>query len=986
MAQFFRFFQDSSCFGLPLSEQAVLSEWRAATGAPRRARTAFDATIDLPNWSTTIPKWVSVDPDVLSTDWYAGLITLGGSGGTGAGFPEFRGYAVPVPDPDESDSESPPPIYCVGLGPDGIQLGDHPSAWVDFAEPMRAVWVELAAAAGTLPCGVRFQHRVQTGGGVQYVTVASMRPAATQCGVVLDLDAIQAGIASNVCVGTFADFGIDRVVFDPADAGAPELTRLVRLEWQTLAAARAPQTVFTRPYRLMEVGSLAPEFDPGVFESENGSAAVKTMWPFTDYRFRLNSARMIAGTYYRAPASGAAGRGLRAALWWPSALGWARLELDESAGAAGVDMVACALSEPFVDSLGERVVMVGGWRRDACSGTVDPSCGRRRPMVWRVRVDSLSSEPLSVETVLVGGGCLTPDSLLDEGVVMDFRVEGPDASGRSVAVGCGAVGMWCGFPGSPGVSATISRTHAAEFKIVSSQSGHACTPRVIHYAEPFVCKPAEGSGPDTGQRWSSTVANSWVKGTIPGQWQRSAVGAWEGDLNCDPESEQSECDRFSSAVQWDWNDVPWVPPAGSNSDAWKDWPRIRAAPAGTRRPVAFVGETDDSGGKKAAPGEPQVMQVFAALGAARWRMEGGTSAHPAVVTSVGWLVDACYDQMECGCRYQAAVFEYQEEAQDCAAMGDTQDPAAPSVGSASPWIPVECLATPIAKPWLVPAPTTDGALRALNLHAAIFSSGYPGEYPVETPFSKASALALQDSGAEHVVRLVLGAAFDRGQFTGQLTIESQRAIIWQGTSGSNAGGPALPSTQWCGRTLNRLVDAAVSPGEPQPLRTWSALESAGYEQYGGFHPAILSGQDITAHGVLVCVSRVLPTRAYQVGLLVPPADMDGSGVVDGTDLGLLLGSWDTADPSADLDASGVVDGTDLGILLGSWGPADVHLDCGATDLVEQDLGVVLVAVQNAGFNDLQQLGASMLCLPPSQAGFLAEYISIAIEVQKGSEP
>lgn len=986
MAQWFRFFQDSPCFGLPLSEQAILTEWRAAAGSPRRSRTALDATVDLPGWSTTIPKWVPVEPDVLSADWYPGLITLGGAGGSGAGFPAFRGYAVPVPDPDESDSESPPPLYCVGLGPDGIQAGDHPSAWVDFAEPMRAVWVELAAAAGTTPCGVRFQHRVETSGGAAYVTVASMRPASTQCGVVLDLEAIQAGIAASLCAGTVEDFGIDRVVFDPADEGAAELTKLVRLEWQTLAAARAPQTVFTRPYRLVEVGSLAPDYDPQSPGSDFGTTAVSAMWPFTDYRFRLNSARMIAGAYYRAPASGAAGRGLRAALWWPSDSGWARLELDEAAGAAGVDMVACALSEPFVDSLGERVVMVGGWRRDACTSAGDLGCGRRRPVVWRVRVDALSPEPLSVQTVPVSGACLAPGSLLDEGVVLDFRVEGPDASGHSVAVGCGAVGMWCGFPGSPGVHARPARTHAAEFEVAASQSGHTCAARVIHYAEPFACAAPEGAGPPEGQRWSSTVANGWVKGSFAGQWQRSAVGAWEGDLECHPETVQAECDRFSSAVQWDWNDVPWAPPAENNTHAWKDWPRIRAAPAGTRRPVEVIGQTDDSGGKKAAPNDPPVMQVFAALGAARWRMDGQTAAGPAVVTSVGWLVDACYDQTACGCRYQAAVFEYLEEAQDCAAMGDTQDPAAPCAGGVCSWVPVECQATPIEKPWLVPASATGGALHALNLHSAIFSAGYPDEYPVEAPYSKASALALQGGAAEHAVRLVLGAAFDREQLTGDLAIESQRAIIWQGTSGSNAGGPALPSTQWCGRTLNRLVDAAVSPGEPQPLRIWAELEAAEYEQYPDFHPAILSGQDITTHGVLACVSRVLPTRAYQIGLLLPPADLDGSGVVDGTDLGLLLGAWGTADLAADLDASSVVDGTDLGILLGSWGPADVHLDCGATGLVEQDLGVVLAAVQNTGFDDLQQLGASMLCLPPSQAGFLAEYISIAIEVQKGSVP
>lgn len=46
-------------------------------------------------------------------------------------------------------------------------------------------------------------------------------------------------------------------------------------------------------------------------------------------------------------------------------------------------------------------------------------------------------------------------------------------------------------------------------------------------------------------------------------------------------------------------------------------------------------------------------------------------------------------------------------------------------------------------------------------------------------------------------------------------------------------------------------------------------------------------------------------------------DLDGNGVVDGADLGLLLGAWDSSGPG-DLDGSGSVDGADLGLLLGAW--------------------------------------------------------------------
>jgi len=48
------------------------------------------------------------------------------------------------------------------------------------------------------------------------------------------------------------------------------------------------------------------------------------------------------------------------------------------------------------------------------------------------------------------------------------------------------------------------------------------------------------------------------------------------------------------------------------------------------------------------------------------------------------------------------------------------------------------------------------------------------------------------------------------------------------------------------------------------------------------------------------------------------ADLNGDGVVDGADLGILLTAWGTSDCVADLSGDGVVDGADLGILLTTW--------------------------------------------------------------------
>ena len=51
-----------------------------------------------------------------------------------------------------------------------------------------------------------------------------------------------------------------------------------------------------------------------------------------------------------------------------------------------------------------------------------------------------------------------------------------------------------------------------------------------------------------------------------------------------------------------------------------------------------------------------------------------------------------------------------------------------------------------------------------------------------------------------------------------------------------------------------------------------------------------------------------------------PADLNGDGVVNGADLGLLLAAWGVAPGSpADLDGDGIANGADLGLLLSEWG-------------------------------------------------------------------
>ncbi len=64
-------------------------------------------------------------------------------------------------------------------------------------------------------------------------------------------------------------------------------------------------------------------------------------------------------------------------------------------------------------------------------------------------------------------------------------------------------------------------------------------------------------------------------------------------------------------------------------------------------------------------------------------------------------------------------------------------------------------------------------------------------------------------------------------------------------------------------------------------------------------------------------------------------DLTGDGIVDGADLGRLLGAWGTGAGAADLNQSGLVDGADLGLLLGAWGPCGAPANdlCGGAQFV-----------------------------------------------------
>jgi hypothetical protein len=116
-----------------------------------------------------------------------------------------------------------------------------------------------------------------------------------------------------------------------------------------------------------------------------------------------------------------------------------------------------------------------------------------------------------------------------------------------------------------------------------------------------------------------------------------------------------------------------------------------------------------------------------------------------------------------------------------------------------------------------------------------------------------------------------------------------------------------------------MTRIARSDGATRAARSYTV--GAGYHVHGQYILASRPGvyriqlQVWDANGVYADSNPV--TLDVQAGTLAP-ADLNGDGVVNGADLGVMLGQWGTAG-AADLNHDGVVDGADLGALLGAWG-------------------------------------------------------------------
>jgi hypothetical protein len=166
------------------------------------------------------------------------------------------------------------------------------------------------------------------------------------------------------------------------------------------------------------------------------------------------------------------------------------------------------------------------------------------------------------------------------------------------------------------------------------------------------------------------------------------------------------------------------------------------------------------------------------------------------------------------------------------------------------------------------------------------------------------------------------------------TIElSDDGVNWHLVPGAQADG-GLPTLGYSDVGPYSTV-AGLEPTDParpvDPAVTADALLGASWDDVVAAYGGGAGGTRIDLASVGLASATYVRIRVAADATSVPEVDaivavrpviagdLDGNGVVDGADLGMLLGAWGTNPGSAaDLDGDGAVDGADLGVLLGGW--------------------------------------------------------------------
>lgn len=124
-----------------------------------------------------------------------------------------------------------------------------------------------------------------------------------------------------------------------------------------------------------------------------------------------------------------------------------------------------------------------------------------------------------------------------------------------------------------------------------------------------------------------------------------------------------------------------------------------------------------------------------------------------------------------------------------------------------------------------------------------------------------------------------------------------------------------------------IISVAGEAAFPVPSAVYMIVELKGnYKPVPGASFTLLQASEMSGSPILVLPNLLPPVSWSQaitgtgivVTVLPGSADLNGDSLVDGADLGLLLGSWGVDSDTADLNGDQIVNGADLGILLGGW--------------------------------------------------------------------
>ncbi|MBX3354897.1 MAG: VCBS repeat-containing protein [Phycisphaeraceae bacterium] len=185
-------------------------------------------------------------------------------------------------------------------------------------------------------------------------------------------------------------------------------------------------------------------------------------------------------------------------------------------------------------------------------------------------------------------------------------------------------------------------------------------------------------------------------------------------------------------------------------------------------------------------------------------------------------------------------------------------------------------------------------------------------------------------------------------------------VTWNGVSGGAAsasdldGGPTVltsPTFDLTGLQSPMLsysrwlfCDDALNPAEADKLvceisndggATWVNIETVDWQQNAWSRKSVKVNDLLTPTANMVirfsvadfpdnsiteaAIDNVVVSGVVCIDAPACVGDINNDGVVDGADLSIILGAWNTNDPTADLSGDGTVNGADVAIVLGNWG-------------------------------------------------------------------